>query len=273
MTMKQLGDMAGPSSDPTTNTKLPTHRYCYTVKAMNPGMKRDYDIHKLKANKFESVEELRDYLLGALPCGFTQLGYIEPGHGLKGKTQWLVEDDDLVEMYTKCQKSSILLWCLKEGQPSKSLPKKGTSVEDTAFTPATKKQTASNHCAKIITEVEDVVKQLKEKHGSLYTVEQLNCWAHMYQSQKHGSLDFLPNLPYFRGTKHQRSTSSKDNSAGTASQNSSRPGMSPTKRVTLRTECMKQLELWHSLLEKGGISKETYDDMQRTILEDIKENF
>ena len=30
MTMKQLGDVAGPSSDPTTNTKLPTHRLLHS---------------------------------------------------------------------------------------------------------------------------------------------------------------------------------------------------------------------------------------------------
>lgn len=81
---------------------------------MNPGMKRDYNIHKLKATRFDTVDELKDCLSGTLPCGFTQLGYIEPGHGLKGKTQWIVEDDDLVEMYAKYRKYDILLWCLKK---------------------------------------------------------------------------------------------------------------------------------------------------------------
>ena len=268
MTMKKLSDMPGPSSDTMNHPQQPTHRYCYTVKARNPGMKRDYDIHKLRANRFESVEELRCYLSSELPCDFTQIGYIEPGHGLKGKTQWLVEDDDLVEMYSKYQKSSILLWCLKrlEGQPSKILPKRRT-LDSTVHTPVARKRAASDHCAKILSEVEDIVVKLKEKHGSLYTAEQLNCWAHMYQTEKHGSLDFPPNLPYFRGRKHQ--TGSKGNSAESV-QNPPQPGISPTKRVSLRTECVKQLELWHSLLEKGGISKETYDDMQRDILEDIK---
>ena len=46
-------------------------------------------------------------------------------------------------------------------------------------------------------------------------------------------------------------------------------GISPSKRVTLHTECMKELEMWHSLLEKGGISKEQYADLQQTILKDF----
>ena len=46
-------------------------------------------------------------------------------------------------------------------------------------------------------------------------------------------------------------------------------GISLSKQVTLHTEFMNQLAIWHSLLEKGGITKETYD-LQHTIL---KENF
>ena len=99
-------------------------------------------------------------------------------------------------MYTKYQKSNILLWCLKkmEGQRSKSLPMKRNAVDDTASTSIAKKQVASSRCSKILAEVEDILVKLKEKHGSQYTVEQLNCWAYMYQSQKHGSLDSPPIL-------------------------------------------------------------------------------
>ena len=30
-----------------------------------------------------------------------------------------------------------------------------------------------------ISQVEEVVQKLKEKHGSLYSIEKLNAWAHM----------------------------------------------------------------------------------------------
>ena len=132
---------------------------------------------------------------GVLPCGFTQLGYIEPGHGLKGKTQWLTGDDDLTEMYAKYGKHDVLLWCFKamDDQQGSCLPKKRKAAGDTASAKKPK-QTASDHFAE----------------------------------------------------------------------------MTLSERITLRTECMKQLEIWHSLLEKGCITKEIYADVQHTILEDIK---
>ena len=132
---------------------------------------------------------------GVLPCGFTQLGYIEPGHGLKGKTQWLTGDDDFTKMYVKYGKHDVLLWCFKamDDQQSSCQPKKRKAAGDTASAKKPK-QTASDHFAE----------------------------------------------------------------------------MTLSERITLRTECMKQLEIWHSLLEKGCITKEIYADVQHTILEDIK---
>ena len=46
--------------------------------------------------------------------------------------------------------------------------------------------------------------------------------------------------------------------------------MSPTKRVALHTQCIEQLEWWHQLMEKGGISKKQYDPLQCNILAEIK---
>ena len=262
----------------TSSTTLPLQqqdKLSYSVKVMNPGLKRDYSMHKFKATKFGSVDEIRDHLSNVLPCGFTHLGYIDPGCGLKGKQQWITQDDDSVEMYDKYGKHDILLWCLKkvDDQPGALNSKsKKNSASEGAPTAKRPKQSTS-HYAETLTEVEELIKQLREKHGSLYSPEQLNCWAHMHQTKKHGSLETPPNLPYFRAAKRKWS-SAVTNTQDTPSYPSFTPsGLSPSKRVTLRTECMKQLELWHSLLEKGGITKEQYDELQHTILDDIKENF
>jgi hypothetical protein len=40
------------------------------------------------------------------------VGYIEHGHGMKGKQVWLVEDADVAEKYARFKtKQDITLWC------------------------------------------------------------------------------------------------------------------------------------------------------------------
>ena len=46
--------------------------------------------------------------------------------------------------------------------------------------------------------------------------------------------------------------------------------LSPTKRVMLRTQCIEQLERWHNLMKSGGITKEQYDELQGSILSEVK---
>ena len=54
--------------------------------------------------------------------------------------------------------------------------------------------------------------------------------------------------------------------------NDKRPSqLSPKKRIELHTECMEQLQKWRDLLDKSIISKEQYDELQCTILNDIKQ--
>ena len=44
--------------------------------------------------------------------GSESFGYIEPGHGARGKQRWLTSADDLKDMYSTHQgKKEILLWC------------------------------------------------------------------------------------------------------------------------------------------------------------------
>ena len=39
-------------------------------------------------------------------------------------------------------------------------------------------QSKRGRCEQMISEVEEIVKKLEEKHGEAYTVEKLNVWAH-----------------------------------------------------------------------------------------------
>ena len=98
----------------------------------------------------------------------------------------------------------------------------------------------------------------------------------MYNMEKHTSLETPPKLPFFMGAK-QRMQEMKTSSASLATDHlrcHTQPSsmISPSKKVNLRSESIKQLVDWYSLLEKGSISKEQYDEVQQAILKDIKDN-
>ena len=88
-------------------------RFHYTVKVINPGCKSDYKVETLKSGRFTSTKDVRDQLSDLLKCQVTDIGYIEPGHGLKGKQQTLIGDGDIDEMddVYKRKRCGITLWC------------------------------------------------------------------------------------------------------------------------------------------------------------------
>ena len=45
--------------------------------------------------------------------------------------------------------------------------------------------------------------------------------------------------------------------------------MSPCKRRNMHTACIEQLDKWYSLLEKGGITQQQYDQLQEKIMSDM----
>ena len=64
--------------------------------------------------KFASVEQLQQTIRDVFDAGnkTVEIGYIESGHGMKGKKRWIFEDNDLEEMYEHYKGGrEILMWC------------------------------------------------------------------------------------------------------------------------------------------------------------------
>lgn len=72
--------------------------------------------------------------------------------------------------------------------------------------------------------------------------------------KKHSSYETAPDKPFFK---------LKGSGIGVS------PGISPSKRINLRSECIDQLDKWHDLFQRGVISQQQYDELQATILSDI----
>ena len=124
--------------------------------------------------------------------------------------------------------------------------KRATPSEAAAPTPK-----AKSTCVRKVSEVEEIIKDLREKHGTNFNIEQFSMWAHVIHIGKHFLREAPPDLPFFRQGIKKTTVSS---SAGIHTSSSS-VAVSPGKRVSLRSECINQLDKWHSLLEKLVLCK------------------
>ena len=226
----------------------------YEVKIINPSGKGGEEIKQFEAPQFSSIDQLEEALreqcsdfISSQLC--IQFGYIVPGHGRKGKQLSLTEVQDLSQMYEKYKKrKQVVLWL-------KNVSKKRSKSPPEGGPPSKQSRSRYDGHLKKMNEVEEIVEKLSGKHDS-FTPEQLRAWAHMIHLKKHTSYDIPPNKPFFR------------NKRGTG--DSSVCAHSPGKRINMRSQCIDQLDKWHALMEKGAISSKEYEELQKTILNDIK---
>ena len=241
---------------------------------MDQSKKSDYEITELRTQqRFDSVDKIKEAISNSVNSQVGDIGYISPGHGMKGKKHTLLDDDDVDEMYdlySGKRARTILLWCYlataSVGSKTKKKRKHSQNEDDSS---CQYKRAVSE---KKILEIEDIVSKLKEKHGKAFRIEHLNAWAHLIQIGKHSSYNTPPNYPYFVGRKSSQPTSSKnitEDSPGNSETCPTQGHLSPGKRVHLRSECIDQLSRWHSLKESGGISAEEYEELRKNIIGDI----
>ena len=103
------------------------------------------------------------------------VGFIQPGHGMKGKQQPLTHDEQLDDMYTVYKgKKEILVWLKVKKSKKRSKSPAATASDEQ---PAAKKTRYDSHLQRM-TEVEDIVNDLQKKHPSQFSQEQFCAWAH-----------------------------------------------------------------------------------------------
>ena len=227
----------------------------YSVKVVNPLGRGGYELLTLESQEvYASIT--REAILACCE-GYIeadkdiQFGYVVPGHGKKGKQIAILSDADIREMYTPYDKKNILLWmkqCRKRPrvEPSSSSSNRPTSRSNYDY------QTQR------MAEIDSICDQLVEKHGQKYTKEQIRAWAIMIQMGKLDSHERPPDKHVFKSGKK------KGDFTATA------VGVSPGKRLNMRSECIDQLDKWHRLMERGATTSEQYQEIQDNILSDIK---
>lgn len=127
----------------------------------------------------------------------TQLGFIEPGHGLRGKQRWINTENDLKQMYEG--KHETILWCFLTLPPqaTRQCVKRPREGDTASAQNKPKGSRYEQHVDKMM-QVKQIEEQLQEKHSGQFTPEQIRAWAHYNQSGKYDSLEVYPNLPFWR---------------------------------------------------------------------------
>lgn len=143
---------------------------------MQSSRKSDYSVQKLKASAiFTSLQSLIDEIKLSLNVTPHSVGYIEPGHGLKGKQRWLTNDQDLTAMYAVYEKKlEVLLWCqcVYENMKGKQPAKKRSREDDSAEPTSTSKKSMIMQKIEV---VEEIVKKLQEKTWLLIECGAIQC--------------------------------------------------------------------------------------------------
>ena len=279
------------------------------MKIIHSNKKSDFVVRELHHfhGKFDSITSLKLKLMdefGELVPATTefQIGYFR---GKQSTKYWIMCQDDLDmmnELLVK-GKGSILLWCdaRSRGSPecesSRGRKRKSPPVSEPVLS---KRQQLDEN-------IQDTVKDLKEKHGSKYSFPQLRLWARMIEAGNHESTDNPPLIPAITGItpKREKKPSLSDVIAGAAttlanafrspdvqqrnkqnivisSEALSSPvkcnpnpsvtqttGISPGKVTELRMKKLRELRELQELLECNILTQQEFTEQKRLVLDSL----
>lgn len=186
-----------PSPSDSSNEEEPTAQFSYFVRIINLKKISNYVVwawHDVKS-RFDTPDSLKEKLVEYFPNDLPdnlrfKVGYFE---GRGSTKRWIFEARDLQTMYSLFEKGSkiINLWC--EGK---------TEQEENDPSPPAKRLRSgvkSTRREQLEEEVDDIFKQLKEKHPDM-TAPKLRLWARLIQSGHHDDYDTPPNIPLITGS-------------------------------------------------------------------------
>uniref|UniRef100_A0A1X7VUW7 Uncharacterized protein n=1 Tax=Amphimedon queenslandica TaxID=400682 RepID=A0A1X7VUW7_AMPQE len=222
----------------------------------------DLKYHKVISPHVEGVQSLKsqsgskfsdcDTLKALLSVDFQdliqgdkfQFGYIQPGHGTKGCQMSIERAKDIEAMYEVYKgKKQVLIWIKvlkmkRQITDTQSLDGEENHAKKQCTSSGTENSAGSNYQGqlKILSEVQVIVDELGKKHNEASP----------------------PSKPFFKkaGKKKEPDITSSSLSLG--------------KRIHYCSECIDQLDKWHSLFEKGVITTAQFAELQSTIMDNIK---
>ena len=113
-------------------------QYSLRIMIVNPSKKRDYIMAKADKSAAKAITfgEMKQLILSSFPTNIPQpdtdkleFGYIEPGHCLKGKKEWILDDEDLkvfLDKFEGKKTKQLTLWCYSQGHSQEKQEKRGS---------------------------------------------------------------------------------------------------------------------------------------------------
>ena len=98
------------------------------------------------------------------------------------------------------------LWCYESCQSthSKTVTKSRSPERQPESTCKRPRTTKYDGYVKTLVKVDEIFKELDEKHHGEFSPEQLNACAHLVQSGKYASLDKAPDMPFLEERTKER---------------------------------------------------------------------
>ena len=246
--------------------------------------------------KFGTMAELKQKLTSSLSSHVPSLSEIDKFnigyfHSRPQMKSWLISDEDLQVMYSKAGDKEILLWC--DGKPQSTGRKRKNLDRDSEDLPHSSKHTTNFNSDE--EEIETCVRELQDIHGDKYSYGECRIWARMIKNRQWKDKEKPPNIPMIRGKAGQKGkTDMADTLAmataavaiikalqpGSSDTTSQSPtvscahtpdGMSPGKKVQLRSQYLKQLKEIQNLCDENVLSAEEFLVEKDTILQTLRE--
>ena len=244
------------------------------MKVINPNKKNETKLFMLRNLNFyclNSPGELHAVMVQQLGRStVAESSDFELGYYVGNKRVWIKTQEDIhdvIHLLRTKDNHSVTLWCM--GQ-STSVPATGSkhqrnntvltisdtdSDEEKPMTTKSKKRKKKTRQEEKLDRIDDLIDDLKLKHGTKYNAVQYRMWAETIDSGRHSSLEIAPRGSIFK------SQAKKDSDPGGS--------LTPSKVASLRTTYIQQIKELHSLKQLGAISDDQFVKQRDLLLNNM----
>ena len=283
-----------PQSNPQLAPPTQLQGIQFVIKVINPNSKRDFKTYTIRLKQVRSMtlkslkEEILEQLGKSIVCFDLEF---DVGYMMGTQKISFSETDDVSDHMQKILDKGYRLWCegrdsrkradhdLEEGQTTKPNPKK---PKISAF---------EERSAQVLT----IAKQLKEKHGDKYNMVQYKFWGETLVSKQYKNWEIPPpGLIWGNSNKESKHAGAKSRncvdaemmksvgemaiqiataikSPQKANNNPSETtGISPGRKIDMQGKLLQQLELVHTMFEKGAITTEQFEKRRESLMTQLE---